>query len=118
METPIIDWPLSIQLAGNNIDHANEFLQLLANDLIRQLIIIRQHVNQHDIRSLKNEIHKLLGGLSYSGATRLKVSTTAFYNDIKNKIDITPALLKFEIEALLFIEHVRTEAYIPPTMFF
>jgi len=104
----IIDWKLSIQLAGNNIDHAKEFLQLLADELTKQLNIIRCHVNS-DHKKLNNELHKLLGGLSYCGALRLKNATKAFYDAVKNDIDIAIVNLQFETEANLFIEYVNNK---------
>ncbi len=107
MNIPIIDWQLSIQLAGNNIHHAREFLQLLVNDLTEQLKIIRDHTTRNQIDLLKKALHKLLGGLSYSGALRLKAATTTFYNAVKNNEDTALTFLAFETEAHLFIEHAK-----------
>jgi HPt (histidine-containing phosphotransfer) domain-containing protein len=110
MNNPIIDWPLSIQLAGNNMDHAKEFLELLTKDLSTQLEIIRAFV-KHDKRDqLKKELHKLLGGLSYSGAIRLKSATSDFYHAAKNNENILLCFLQFETEALLFLKHAEKYA--------
>ncbi len=107
MNQPIIDWQLSIQLAGNNRNHAKEFLQLLASDLSHQLEIIRNLVKYDQKDQIKKELHKLLGGLSYSGASRLKAATIAFHDALKNNEDISHFFLPFETEVEIFIEHVK-----------
>lgn len=111
MENPIIDWQLSIQLAGNNINYAKEFLELLAKDVSKQLEIIRALVKHNQKEKLQNELHKLLGGLSYSGALRLKSATSDFHNAVKNNDNILLCFLRFETEAFLFIKHA--EKYVP-----
>lgn len=110
MDTPIIDWKLSIQLAGNNIHHANEFIQLLANDLSKELEIIRDHFKHHHTELLKSDLHKLLGGLSYSGVIRLKAATTAFNKNLLNNEDASLSFFEFETEAQLFIAYAKSEA--------
>lgn len=109
MNNPIIDWPLSIQLAGNNINHAREFLELLAKDVSKQLAIIRTLVKHDQRGQIKNELHKLLGGLSYSGAIRLKSATSDFHNAVKNNDNMSFGFLQFEIEANLFIEYIAKD---------
>lgn len=107
MNNPILDWPLSIQLAGNNIDHAKEFLKLLTKDVSEQLETIRTLI-KHDKRDqLKNELHKLVGGLSYSGAIRLKSATSDFHHAVKNNENILFVFSQFEKEANLFIEYIK-----------
>lgn len=107
MENPIIDWKLSVQLAGNNSDYAKEFLTFLAKELSQQLGIIQDHFQKNQIDELKKELHKLLGALSYSGATRLKFATIDFNEALKNNTHTSMASKNFENEAHLFIEHVQ-----------
>lgn len=107
MNNPIIDWQLSIQLAGNNMNHAKEFLELLTKDVSKQLEIIRALVKHDQKDKIQNELHKLLGGLSYSGAIRLKSATSDFHNAVRNNENILLCFLQFETEANLFIEHTK-----------
>lgn len=106
MNNPIIDWELTIQLAGNNNNYAEEYLNLLANDLSKHLKIIHRHFAQQNFDEIKKNIHYILGGLSYCGATRLKSAASDLNNKLNNNMDIADALRNFETEANLFIEYV------------
>ncbi len=105
MDSPILDWPLSIKLAGNNAQYAREFLQLLAKDLSIQLETIRNYVSNNEFHQIKSELHKLLGALSYSGALRLRNATRVFYDGLPN--NVSSGFVEFENEALLFIAEIK-----------
>jgi two-component system, NarL family, sensor histidine kinase BarA len=100
----VIDWERSLQLAGNNILHAKEFLDLLANDLKYELIKIKKaysNKNYHEITSL---LHKLQGALCYCSAPRLKLVTSAFEKALKENINSQSQLHLFEFEIKQFLE--------------
>lgn len=114
MNDSIIDWELSTQLAGNNIEYAKEYLNLLANDLSKQLEIIRKNLEKNNLAEIKKNLHYILGALSYCGATQLKSATVDLNNALKNNTTITDVLIRFETETNLLIEYVNSHSHKNP----
>lgn len=96
MDLPIIDWELSKKLAGNNLEQAKEFLELIVKELKKELPEIKKNVQ--DQTALKNRLHKLHGALSYTGLSRLKAATKALEDALKVSHHPAKQLEQFESE--------------------
>lgn len=81
----IIDWDLSLKLANNREDLANELLTLLMTELSQTQTEINQAYQDHDFERLHHYVHKLHGASCYCGVPRLKEVTCLLETDIKNK---------------------------------
>lgn len=82
MELPVIDWEISKKLAGNNLDHAKEYLSLLINELNKEIPLI---LNYQDKNELQARLHKLRGALSYSGLEKLKKTVVLLEHALSNQ---------------------------------
>lgn len=98
----IIDWPLSVKLANNRSDIAEE----LFNMLMVELPIARKDINdaykKKDYDQLHHHVHKLHGATCYCGVPRLKAVTLEilvklktndfeleqYINAVNNEIDL------------------------------
>ena len=104
---PIIDWDLSLKLAGNQRALAEDMLNLLTRDLPTDLERIKLHHNQKDDKKLLQEIHKLHGAVSYCGLPRLKYILAQLESELKNHIMVNlPSLLnQLDTEVIRLLEH-------------
>ena len=102
MDLPIIDWELSHKLAGNNSNHAKEFLELLNKELKKELPQLKKNLNNK--AELKKRLHKLHGAISYSGLQRLKAAIIALENALKNNEDVVILFKQFEFELKQVLE--------------
>ena len=75
MNQEIIDWAQSIKRAGNNPDAAYEFLILLSSDLSKESDEMKQSFKNHDLKKMKDQLHKLRGALSYTALPKLAHAT-------------------------------------------
>lgn len=98
MDQPIVDWDLSVSLAGNNLTNAREYIDFLLKDLSKELTIIKQCHASLNYDEIKLRVHKLRGGLCYCGLPRLNSVTLALEQALKNNRDIQTLLVSFENE--------------------
>lgn len=73
--TPIIDWEKALYLADGKEDLAKLILKMFIDSLPASLSIINTYLKQNEYKLLGDELHKMLGGCGYAGATRLQVIT-------------------------------------------
>ena len=79
----IIDWELSIKLAGGNQQAAEELMTLMIKSLPNELSQIKIAVEKNQLDLLKNLLHKLHGALCYCGLPRLKNAVERFEDALK-----------------------------------
>ena len=71
----IIDWPLSIKLANDRADIAEELFNMLIVELPIARKDINEAFNKKDYDQLHHHVHKLHGACCYCGVPQLKDST-------------------------------------------
>ncbi len=103
---PIVDWDISIRLAANDIKHAKEYLNLLKNDIVFQKDNIKQLLKDNNTKLACDELHMLLGILSYSGALRLKSATKSLYHALLHQHDFKKEFDNFETELNCLVEYI------------
>jgi two-component system sensor histidine kinase BarA len=84
-ELPIIDLDSITQSMGGNIQLAKEMLDMLMKELPKFRQEITDAFVKQDWAALKHHVHKLHGGLCYSGAVRLKDATRDFEKQLIQK---------------------------------
>jgi two-component system sensor histidine kinase BarA len=96
----IIDWDLSIKLAGNNESAAKEILIFLIKDLPTDLNQIKHLFVKNQYTELTKLVHRLHGALCYCGVPRLKEATQALETALKknNTSEISKLFIIFENE--------------------
>ncbi len=67
-----LDWSVALRQAANKPDLARDMLRMLVDFLPEVQAKVEEAIQNNDITSLKEIIHKLHGSSSYSGAVRLK----------------------------------------------
>ncbi|HEX4045386.1 MAG TPA: Hpt domain-containing protein [Gammaproteobacteria bacterium] len=104
---PIVDWKLSIKLAGNKTDLAKDMFDLFIEKLPEDLATIKAAYLSHDHVVLRQSLHRLHGALCYCAAPRLKAIVLKLEITLKNNIteDLPPLLDQFNAEAALLLEH-------------
>lgn len=104
---PIIDWDLSIKLAGNKKDLAEDMLNLLVKNLSEDVSTIKKCHPIDDYQELLRRVHRLHGALCYCGLPRLKSVITRLETDLKKNILINvPTLFQqLDIETSLVLKH-------------
>lgn len=75
---PVLDLEVNTKIAGGNELLAKEMLKMLIEQLPEFQEKITDAYHQQDWDALKHHVHKLHGGLCYSGAVRLKTITQNF----------------------------------------
>lgn len=84
-ELPVFDFNYVMKLMGNNEPVAKELLQAFIKELPEfRKNIIDTYQNQ-DFDKLKHYVHKLHGGLCYSGMLRLKDTANNFEKQLNNQ---------------------------------
>ena len=104
MELPIIDWELSKKLAGNNLEHAKEYLALVIKELKKEIPLIINYSSETELRA---RLHELRGVLSYSGLERLKAVAISLEKDLKNNKCLKSSLDKIEKETEIVLQNIR-----------
>lgn len=102
----VIDWKLSLHLANNNADLAEELLELLVTELPNNLIDINTAYINHNYQDLDHHVHKLHGSCCYCGVPLLKQVLVDFEKTIKRSKDFSTYAvyinqLKIEIEKVI-----------------
>lgn len=95
---PIIDWDLSIKLAGNKKDLAEDMLNMLVNNLSADITSIKTCYKLKDYQGLLKRVHRLHGALCYCGLPRLKSVINQLELDLKNNIYTNLAELFLELD--------------------
>ncbi len=100
IKKPIIDWNLSLKLANNKSDLAEEMLSLLIQTLPIEFSNIKTAYLNSNYSELLQHVHKLHGAVCYCGVPRLKEAIAAFEVSLKqNKLQSVAELFsQFEIE--------------------
>ena len=102
----IIDWNLSLKLAGNKKDLATDLLSLLIKMLPREITEIKKAKSDNDVEDLLSRLHKLHGAICYVGLPRLKKAMATLESSIKknNQADIATQFTEFEHEVTQVLE--------------
>lgn len=108
---PIIDWPLSLKLAGNKKEIVDELLGLLIKTLPKEIASIKQACKSKNYEALSRRVHKLHGALCYCGLPRIKNIIVELELALKKKSeqDITLLVEQLESEANLVLEQNFSE---------
>ncbi len=93
----IIDWELSLKLAGNNQQTAEDLLALLIKTLPNELSDIKSAFENNQHYLLKRLLHKLHGALCYCELPNLKQAVKAFESALKNNEATLFPLLYFQL---------------------
>jgi len=108
---PVIDWSLSLKLAGNKQELAEELLNLLTASLADEVRIIKQFNTDKNYHELQQHLHKLHGAVCYCGTPRLKKSIAALETALKqSRMGVVTSLLdQFELECDLLLKATRAQ---------
>lgn len=100
---PVIDWELSLKLANNNHDLANDMLSLIYQRLPADIAQIKAFYHEQNTHQFIHHVHKLHGALCYCGLPRLKFLIAHLESDLKNHImdSSLPLLSQLDIEVSL-----------------
>lgn len=103
-----INWQESLRLAGNNPHLANDLMARLIQTLPHESQTIRTLLKEQKIPDLIRHVHKIRGGLAYTGLTRLKAITSTLESDLKNNImgSLASLISQFDNEVCLLLDHV------------
>ncbi len=111
-DLPVIDWQLGMKLAGHKKELAEEMLNLLTENLIQEVHLIKQSNESQDYSEAQRRLHKLHGAVCYCGTPRLKKAIAALETAFKqSRMDVVPALLaQFELECDLLLKAIQVQA--------
>jgi len=106
-QLPIIDWSLSLKLAGQQPALAKDILAILIKDLAQNLEHIQRLYASKNYVELRSQIHKLHGAVCYCGLPRLKIILFRLETNLKNNIiDSLPSFLdQLNIEVNDLLRH-------------
>jgi two-component system sensor histidine kinase BarA len=109
--TSIIDWNLTLKMANNKQDFAEEMLFLFSKALPADLRAISLAEENRDYIALSKYLHKLEGATCYCGVPRLRRSIQDLQRALKaNDLIILPTLIsELEFEAMHVIESVTND---------
>ena len=110
---PVIDWELSLKLAGNNRDLARDMLTLIYQRLPDDIAQIKAMHHERNTPQLIHHVHKLHGALCYCGLPRLKFLIAHLESDLKNHImdSSLPLLGQLDIEVSLLASAMAAEPH-------
>lgn len=110
---PVIDWELSLKLAGNNRDLARDMLTLIYQQLPDDIAQIKALHHEQNTPQLIHHVHKLHGALCYCGLPRLKLLIAHLESDLKNHImdSSLPLLGQLDIEVSLLATAMVVEPH-------
>lgn len=105
MTTPAINWELSLKQVGGRETLAEELITMFVKELPQSQKTINQYYQDKHFQKLSDQLHKLDGGSSYAGVTRLKSAIAELSKALKNNqhLEIDPLFVKLnhEIDAVL-----------------
>lgn len=104
-DMPVIDWNLSMKLAGNKADIAEEMLKLFVSHLPQDISLIKQYHKSKDYLELQRLLHRLRGALCYCGLPRLKTVIIQLETELKNNImtNLASLFCQLDKEAMLVL---------------
>jgi two-component system sensor histidine kinase BarA len=110
---PVIDWELSLKLAGNRHDLAKDMLALIYKQLPADINQIKTAYHEQNTAQLIHHVHKLHGALCYCGLPRLKFLIAHLESDLKNHImdSSLPLLGQLDIEVSLLAAAMVAEPH-------
>lgn len=82
----MIDWQEALRLAGHSRALAIELTTRMITSLPGEMTILKTLYNAQNIPGLIQHVHKVRGGLAYTGLSRLKALTATLETDLKNNI--------------------------------
>lgn len=86
---PVIDWDVSLKLAGNQKELADDILAMLIANLPEEVAVIKQLNAEKNYQELRKHVHKMRGALSYSGLSRIKNLIGRIETDLKTNIIVS-----------------------------
>lgn len=101
-----IDWDMTLRMAGNKAELANDMLSMLISKLPEDAALIRALYNDQKIPELAHHVHKLHGALCYCGLPRLKRVVVKLESDLKSNImdNLVSHLDQLDLEVELLLE--------------
>lgn len=108
--TPVIDMDLSMKLADNKSQLAEEMLGLLLKTLPDDFAEIKKHYNNAYYSELLQHVHKLHGAVCYCGVPRLKDAIARLETALKknNELEVPELFDKMEREITLLMKLAPT----------
>ena len=111
-----IDWKMSMAFANNEVELAQELLNMFIDQLPALKETLAATCQAKDYVLLDQEAHKLLGTTHYVALPRVKVAVMSLSETIKNgEVEIIPSVVKkliFELDQVLGCyqeNHYRTD---------
>lgn len=105
-KTNIIDWQLSLKVANQKVDLAQDMLSMLVKSFDQARLEIVSAFNDENLEELLQQIHKLHGATAYCGVPMLKQTAFEYETDLKqNGINqLTKLYQKQLMEAIKLVE--------------
>jgi|GEM_PF-1810139 len=100
----VIDWDSCVQLCGGREQDAKDILVLCAKDLLQSRQAVKAAYEQHNTRKLRDELHRVTGGLCYLKLPELTRAVNEFYSVVREEPQNE---LQLELTHLLFQEAAR-----------
>lgn len=105
MSSDIYDKNLSLELAGGNPQLAEQMFDMLCKGLLEQKLAINTAINDSDMDSLYQHVHKITGSTRYCGVPALADASEVLDRQLKNgetdKLDVLVKNLNEEIDRLI-----------------
>lgn len=97
----VIDFEAAVTKMNGNVDAAHEMIELLINDLKKELPVLESAQKVNDSHLIKSIAHQLRGGSTYCGASRLKQICTVVEQKLSmNEEKLSDALFQQLIEEI------------------
>lgn len=103
-----VNWNLSLEMADNNEALAKELLELFAKDLPEFSDKIEKSFTAGDHDTLKDILHKLLGGCCYCGVPHVKKVARQLHDAMNSDYIKTPEALSTKNKLLHELSRVQT----------
>lgn len=107
-DLPIIDWEDAIRLAGHKKELARDLLDMLAEQLPKELQTIHQLYKDKNYLEMQKAVHKLHGAVCYTGTPRLKLVLSTLETSLKSHIMGSSSSLLSQLDAEVdqLLEHI------------
>lgn len=107
-DTPVIDWDDAVRLAGHKKELARDLLEMLVEQLPKELKRIHQLNQDKNYLEMQKAVHKLHGAVCYTGTPRLKLVLANLETSLKSHImDSSSSLLnQLDSEVDRLLEHI------------
>ena len=103
----VIDIPLGMQRIRANEDGAIEALRILLKTLQEDIPMLQEAEKNNNIKGAREVLHKIRGGLCYSGTPRLEKAFAVLHDEVKRTSELSKIDYLFSVaydEAKLFAE--------------